>query len=461
MHYLSISDLLLPPIFIFIILIFARNIVSKQIEEKPEYRYFIYGLMAKIIGGILVCLIYTVYYDGGDTTVYFYSGAIPMRNLFLKSPADFLYIMSHENTIEGYFLFDSETLWPQYWRDSQAFFVIRFISPLALFTFSSYLATSVLLSVVCYTGIWRLYLVFTDAFPKLKKELAISILFMPSVIFWGSGILKDSISLAAIGWFVYGFYFGMVKGEKIFWHIILVALASFVIISVKPYILYALIPGSLVWLTGNISNKIESKFFRRLTIPLMFAISIGSGYFILSSLGSQLGKFSINSLLERAVITQQDLKKDYYGGHSFDIGDFEATPTGILKKFPIAVSSGLFRPFLWEARNPMMLVSALENAYILYLTVMILLRIPFRRITQIIGSNQLLVFSLLFAVFFSFSVGLTTSNFGALVRYRIPSLPFFVSAILIVRSTNRNMLLPEAEYTEEESESTQAHLIPA
>ena len=461
MHYLSISDLLLPPIFIFIILVFARNIVSKQIEEKPEYRYFIYGLMAKIIGGILVCLVYTVYYDGGDTTVYYYSGAIPMRNLFLKSPADFLYIMSHENTIQGYFLFDSDTLWPQYWRDSQAFFVIRFISPLALFTFGSYLATSVLLSVICYTGIWRLYLVFTDAFPKLKKELAISILFMPSVIFWGSGILKDSISLAAIGWFVYGFYFGMVKGEKIFWHIILAALASFVIISVKPYILYALIPGSLVWLTGNISNKIESKFFRRLTIPLMFAISISSGYFILSSLGSQLGKFSINSLLERAVITQQDLKKDYYGGHSFDIGDFEATPTGILKKFPIAVSSGLFRPFLWEARNPMMLVSALENAYILYLTVMILLRMPFRRITQIIGSNQLLVFSLLFAVFFSFSVGLTTSNFGALVRYRIPSLPFFVSAILIVRSTNRNMLLPEGTLSEEESESTQVNLIPA
>ena len=461
MHYLSISDLLLPPIFIFIILVFARNIVSKQIEEKPEYRYFIYGLMAKIIGGILVCLVYTVYYDGGDTTVYYYSGAIPMRNLFLKSPADFLYIMSHENTIQGYFLFDSDTLWPQYWRDSQAFFVIRFISPLALFTFGSYLATSVLLSVICYTGIWRLYLVFTDAFPKLKKELAISILFMPSVIFWGSGILKDSISLAAIGWFVYGFYFGMVKGEKIFWHIILAALASFVIISVKPYILYALIPGSLVWLTGNISNKIESKFFRRLTIPLMFAISISSGYFILSSLGSQLGKFSINSLLERAVITQQDLKKDYYGGHSFDIGDFEATPTGILKKFPIAVSSGLFRPFLWEARNPMMLVSALENAYILYLTVMILLRMPFRRITQIIGSNQLLVFSLLFAVFFSFSVGLTTSNFGALVRYRIPSLPFFVSAILIVRSTNRNMLFPEGTLSEEESESTQVNLIPA
>ena len=109
----------------------------------------------------------------------------------------------------------------------------------------------------------------------------------------------------------------------------------------------------------------------------------------------------------------------------------------------------------------MMLVSALENAYILYLTVMILLRMPFRRITQIIGSNQLLVFSLLFAVFFSFSVGLTTSNFGALVRYRIPSLPFFVSTLLIVRSTNRNMLFPEGTLSEEESESTQVNLIPA
>lgn len=448
MQYLSIIDLLLSPIYLIAILLFARNTVARNIESRPEYKYYIYGLLAKITGGVLVCLIYTLYYDGGDTTYYFFNGAVPMRNLFNKNPFDFFYVLFHENTIEGYLLFDSSTLWPSYWRDPQAFFVIRFISPMAIITFSSFIASSIILSWICFSGMWRFFLVFVDVFPKFKRELAIAILFVPSVVFWGSGILKDSISLAAIGWFIFSFYFGLIKGQNVLKNILLMLVAAFIIISVKPYILYALIPGSLVWLTGNLSEKIRSKFVRSLTVPFMITISVVSGYFILTSLGSQMGKFSINVLLERAVITQQDLKKDYYGGNSFDIGDFEATPTGIISKFPIAVSSGLFRPFLWEAKNPVMLMSAIENTYILYLTFTLLLRIPFLRIVKIIGSNQLIIFSLLFAVFFSFSVGLTTSNFGALVRYRIPAFPFYLSALFIIKRTNALMLGKDKEENE-------------
>ncbi|MBL0145287.1 MAG: hypothetical protein IPP48_05575 [Chitinophagaceae bacterium] len=39
-----------------------------------------------------------------------------------------------------------------------------------------------------------------------------------------------------------------------------------------------------------------------------------------------------------------------------------------------------------------------------------------------------LLFSLLFALF----VGVTTSNFGSLVRYKIPCMPFYVIAMYII-----------------------------
>jgi hypothetical protein len=50
-------------------------------------------------------------------------------------------------------------------------------------------------------------------------------------------------------------------------------------------------------------------------------------------------------------------------------------------------------------------------------------------------------------VFFAFSVGLTTSNFGALVRYKIPAVPFYLSAILILyqRSKQEGTLNNEIE----------------
>lgn len=38
---------------------------------------------------------------------------------------------------------------------------------------------------------------FTTEFPDMYKSLAVSILFIPSVVFWGSGLMKDSITFSA------------------------------------------------------------------------------------------------------------------------------------------------------------------------------------------------------------------------------------------------------------------------
>ena len=48
-------------------------------------------------------------------------------------------------------------------------------------------------------------------------------------------------------------------------------------------------------------------------------------------------------------------------------------------------------------------------------------------------THHLLTFSLFFSLFFAFSVGLSTSNFGSLVRYKIPSIPYFVASMYIIQ----------------------------
>jgi len=50
---------------------------------------------------------------------------------------------------------------------------------------------------------------------------------------------------------------------------------------------------------------------------------------------------------------------------------------------------------------------------------------------KLLSTNHLLFFSFSFSLFFAFSIGLTTSNFGALVRYKIPAIPFFVASLII------------------------------
>lgn len=167
---------------------------------------------------------------------------------------------------------------------------------------------------------------------------------------------------------------------------------------------------------------------------MIYVLSFVIGYGLLSLLGNRLGKFSIEKMLVTASVTQKDLKQDYYHGSSFDIGDFEPTIGGMLGKAPAAMMVGLFRPFLWEARNPVMLASGLENFSFLLMAlgVGVGALFDFRKFTRTLMDNPFLIFLLSYSILFSLLVGLSTSNFGALVRFKIPFLPFFVCALLLM-----------------------------
>jgi hypothetical protein len=84
-----------------------------------------------------------------------------------------------------------------------------------------------------------------------------------------------------------------------------------------------------------------------------------------------------------------------------------------------------------------MILAAIENTTLLLLTLIVIIRIGFGSIYRQISKERLLIFSIVFSIFFSFSVGLTTSNFGALVRYKIPAVPFYASTILILYQRNK------------------------
>jgi hypothetical protein len=45
------------------------------------------------------------------------------------------------------------------------------------------------------------------------------------------------------------------------------------------------------------------------------------------------------------------LKRDYYGGNSFDIGTFDPTIQGIIGKAPKAIMAGVYRPYIWDQVN--------------------------------------------------------------------------------------------------------------
>ena len=78
----SIEDLILVPLYLFVIIGLARLIKSNNINQHPEYKYFVKGIWFKLIGVSAFISIYLFYYGGGDTITYF-KGARALGNLIM------------------------------------------------------------------------------------------------------------------------------------------------------------------------------------------------------------------------------------------------------------------------------------------------------------------------------------------------------------------------------------------
>jgi hypothetical protein len=431
MEFYSLLDLVFGPLYLILILAIANVYANKKVLLHPEYKYFVKGLVAKLIGGIGLAFVYTFYYPGGDTLQYFYDSLAFQKLMFVDFDS-FIYVFFRKADISNFLYFNSETGFPAYCRDPKAWFVVKCCVFIVGVGMHSYLATTIIFATLSFFGIWKLYLVFVNEFPNLQKELAISFLFIPSVFFWGSGLLKDTFTLSALGYIVWCLYNFLVLKKDILKSIIIIVLATIVILSIKPYILVGLLPAIIVWLIKRGMSRIKGAVLKAAAVPLLIICGFGIGYLFMVALGESLHEYKLDSILDKAVVNQRDLKSDYHKGNAFDIGEFDASVGSVLSKLPIAIFSAIFRPMIIETNNLVMFISGIENLLILIFTIRVLIRVKVFGLFRYIFKNELLAFSFVFAILFAFSVGLSTSNFGSLVRYKIPCIPFFVASLYII-----------------------------
>ena len=418
--------------FMFMTLLAHRKKMMR-ITKEPEYKYYVWGLYAKFFASVFFVIIFYYLYKGGDTYGYF-SSAMSMANLFYKDPGAYFYVLTHNHTAEAasYFDFFTGYPWGYLAQDERTYLVIKLISPLAIITKNSFLISNVILAVITYRGSWKLFQLFYRYYHQIQFQIALAILFMPSVLFYGSGILKDSFTFMSSALLTYYFHQLFVVRENKFKNYFYIILHTLIIIGIKPYILMLLLPGLLIWIVFLRINKISNKSIKIILLPVLVAFVFAFTLLFFNTLGDAMDKFAFNKALETASITQNDLKQDYYEGKSFDIGNFDGSALSALRLFPNATFAGLFRPFILEADSPLVLLSALENLFLLYLFLRLFFRASIKKIYKVVSSDPILIFCLFFSLFFGFMLGITTSNFGALTRFKIPLLPFMTAGLFII-----------------------------
>jgi hypothetical protein len=428
------------PFYLGLIYFISVRIANKYKSLSPDFEYFTKGIMLKCLGAIALCLIYTKFYKGGDTTGYF-DGAYLTQMLGFEDFDTYIKVVFSGDTgpytIKAYGR--NNLCCPDYLRDPQSFLIVRFTTPLTLIGSFSYFNTSIVIAALTFSGPWRLFRLFTKFYPEARKQLAIAILYVPSVLFWGSGILKDTFTFAAACWLTWSVYKLFIERNRFVFHIFTLAISAWVLISVKPYIFVALVPGALIWISFKRISNLKSPITKLAITPMIIVVGFILLGVISSSLSEKLGDFAnIDRATERAIETNTDLKREAYGANSFDIGTFDGSLGSFVSLFPLALIAGLFRPFIWEANNLVMIISGLENIFLLFIFLKTVVVVNPLKAIKYIFSDPLLIFCFTFSVFFAASVGLATANFGALVRYKIPCIPFFLATLYIVLYKNKS-----------------------
>lgn len=393
----------------------------KNTQKDPRYQFFIPAFFLKVFGGLSFALIYMNYYGFGDTFLY-HKGASLLSETLINDPGTYFRLLGSTNNALPPDLADFSTQ-IDYSRGVEEWFMIKFLSPLTFICFNSYLVLTLIMSTISFWGSWKIYLVFSDLIKKNNWLPFVAAFLIPSTLFWGGGIMKDTLSLTGIYYVIYVVYFNIFKGEHKIYRYLFGLLVAYLVFRLKGYVILAFIPALLFGINQLIKKRISSAALKRIigTVLLSFlllVLYVGPQY-----LSGTSSKYNLESLEWR--VKGFHTYHTEVGGSIYSLGEMEYTAAGVVKKIPAAINVTFFRPYLWEVRSPVVFVAALESLLLLALTIYMLFYFRFR-IFKIIWKEPILLTFLLYSLIFGFVVGFTSYNFGALVRYKIPIYSLFV-----------------------------------
>lgn len=402
---------------LFLVAFFASQIY-KKVSEGPFKRFFFPGLLAKLAAGLIYGFIYCYYYGYGDTLNYF-SDALLLSDLAAASPQDYLGALLSDqfpDNIQTSLLFLYQP---------RALFLVKVTSVFALLSMGNYWICSLYFSFISFLGLFYLAKTCAETWPRRNWQVAIAFLFFPSVLFWSSGLSKESLVMGGIG-FVAGVFLNLYfRKHTLNLPSLLAVLLSIYVIWVLKYYYAALLIPLLVTLLLVSYLRPYIKVARGSFAEAGFGLLL---FFLLLWVPSQLHPILSLSRFMQHLVDQHNVIVSLSSPESLiHFKGLEPEFYSLATHIPLALFSGLFRPAVWDAATVFQWIVALENLLLLLFALAALWRIK-----DIVKAREkllllgVLVYILILAVVLTFAA----PNFGTLVRYKIGFLPFFVFILI-------------------------------
>lgn len=420
-------NLLLTLPYLFFLLILIDKIPFFKNSGFQRYSLWL-AFLIKVGCGLMVYVIYAFYYGNrieSDTFKYFDDSYYMYEALYNK-PVDFFKMLFGIQCEGEYFdlnYYNKMNNWYRVYENSlynDNRLIIRVNAFLRIFSFGNYHVHSIILNFIAFTGSIGLARFFLH-FIKSKWKVYIAVFLIPSVIFWSSGILKESLLLFAMGLFCYFIY--RLTFEKKTKYLLYLILPFSLLVLLKFYVFVAFFPAILGWYFS------ETTRLRWIAYPIVFT----SLALIALIIGLSNSEYDFIKILVRKQHDFIGMAIQLKANSAIPMDLLEENIFSIIKSIPIGIINSLTRPWPFEIKNILFIPAALENIILLGLIILAL----FQKKRQINTSLNFIIFCLTFTFLLYSIIGISTPILGALVRYKIPAMPFLLIAIMSFIDINK------------------------
>ncbi len=429
---MGLIDLILFPLYVLLFHLFF-SWRRKYITDPGLKKYHKHGFWIKITGTLAFTVFHTVLSPGNDSTGLYYTEGVNIARLISADFSNIKWIMMPGTEFDQTLLFDPYN--SGYFRNDSNFFVTRLVTILSFFSFRSYIVINLFFSLISFSGVWKLYRFFYEQYPHLHKKLAIAILYLPTLVFWSSGILKDPLSIGFLGWMTYALYSVFFKKKQIVKNLLIAFFSAYVVVIVKSYILVSYLPFFILYIVLSNFSKIKRA---SLKVAVFFGLllfgSVGF-FFVADKLQEELGNLALDKISESVKKQQTSfINISDRAESAFSLGvEFDGSNASLVKMAPAAIIATFYRPYLWESKKVSTLLSSLESLTLMIFTLYVFLKAGPLLFFKSIFSKSMIMFCFSFSIVFALFVGATTLNFGTLVRYKIPCMPFYIIALILIQ----------------------------
>ena len=271
----------------------------------------------------------------------------------------------------------------------------------------SFLGCFLVFSFISYLGCLKLFDVIIDLTDR-KYNVSYLLLLLIGTHFWTVSLGKDALMFYAMCCLCYNIYFDKPRSH----YILPLMLIGFIRLHV---LIFVLVGGGVSYVFTNKKIKTQTKF-------VFAGLVLGVLLFLIPFFLKEIAVTNISDIEGKL---QSSMNANVEGGAGIDLKDSNL----VIKWF-----SYMFRPFVFEARDPMFLISALENLVWLYIFFIIIKGLLFDKIK----TNYILWSYIGIILACTLPLAYTLANFGISMRQKIMIFPFFLILFFIVKNSRNS-----------------------